>query len=137
MMAAAPACAFAAPRVQSPRKRESVSGKNKIGIFGPPQNQRPGRHPGSSSPETSGTRTPFIKAPYSGRSIVQDHTSPSSQPNSEMSLRGSAGIVISAHLPAPVMTESTVKVALAIHMLCWSWAICLLAAASSESTREA
>src|SRR5438445_4664831 len=42
-------------------------------------------------------------------------------------------MLISTHLPPPVMTESTASVALVTHMLCWSWAMCFSAAASSEN----
>ena len=46
---------------------------------------------------------------------------------------GSADIWISTHLPPPVMIESTAPVALVTHILCWSWAVCFSAAASSEN----
>ena len=39
------------------------------------------------------------------------------------------GIVISTHLPPPVMIESTAALALVTHILCWSWAMCFSAAA--------
>ena len=42
-------------------------------------------------------------------------------------------MVISIHLPPPVMIERTADRALVTHMLCWSWAICFSAAASSEN----
>ena len=42
-------------------------------------------------------------------------------------------MVISIHLPPPVMIESTADLALVTHMLCCSWAICFSAAASSEN----
>ena len=42
-------------------------------------------------------------------------------------------MVISTHLPPPVMIESTASRALMTHMLCWSCAMCLPAAASSEN----
>ena len=45
----------------------------------------------------------------------------------------SAGIEISTHLPPPVMMESTAALALVTHILCWSWAMCFSAAASSEN----
>jgi hypothetical protein len=35
--------------------------------------------------------------------------------------------------PPPVMIESTTSLALVTHMLCWSWAMCFSAAASSEN----
>jgi len=41
-------------------------------------------------------------------------------------------MVISTHLPPPVMIDSAAVRALVTHMLCWSWAICFSAAASSE-----
>ena len=37
---------------------------------------------------------------------------------------GSAGMVISTHLPPPVMIESTAVRDAVTHMLCCSWAIC-------------
>ena len=43
------------------------------------------------------------------------------------------GIVISTHLPPPVMIESTEVRRLVTHMLCWSWAMYFSAAASSEN----
>ena len=42
-------------------------------------------------------------------------------------------MVISIHLPPPVMIESAAERALVTHMLCWSWAMCFSAAASSEN----
>ena len=42
-------------------------------------------------------------------------------------------MAISTHLPPPVMIDSTAVVALVTHMLCWSWAMCFSAAASSEN----
>src|SRR5208337_5223130 len=42
-------------------------------------------------------------------------------------------MVISIHLPPPVMIERTDDLALVTHMLCCSWAICFSAAASSEN----
>ena len=42
-------------------------------------------------------------------------------------------MVISTHLPPPVMIESTASRALTTHMLCWSCAMCFSAAASSEN----
>src|SRR6266566_11363 len=43
------------------------------------------------------------------------------------------GIVISTHLPPPVMIESTASRAWVTHMLCWTWAIYFAAAVSSEN----
>src|SRR5215813_10393389 len=43
------------------------------------------------------------------------------------------GIVISTHLPPPVIIESTDVLRWVTHMLCWSWAIYFSAAASSEN----
>ena len=43
------------------------------------------------------------------------------------------GIVISTHLPPPVMIESTELRRWVTHMLCWSWAMYFSAAASSEN----
>ena len=43
------------------------------------------------------------------------------------------GIVISTHLPPPVMIESTELRKWVTHMLCWSWAMYFSAAASSEN----
>src|SRR5215813_7039379 len=43
------------------------------------------------------------------------------------------GIVISTHLPPPVMIESTEALKCVTHMLCWSCAIYFSAAASSEN----
>ena len=48
---------------------------------------------------------------------------------------GSAWIVISTHLPPPVMIDSTAERALATHMLCCSCAMCFSAAASSEKVQ--
>ena len=42
-------------------------------------------------------------------------------------------MAISTHLPPPVMIESAAALALVTHMLCWSWAMCFSAAASSEN----
>src|SRR5262245_52328078 len=42
-------------------------------------------------------------------------------------------IVISTHLPPPVMIESTEVLKLVTHMLCWTWAMYFSAAASSEN----
>src|SRR5271166_5133895 len=42
-------------------------------------------------------------------------------------------MVISIHLPPPVMIERTDDLALVTHMLCCSWAMCFSAAASSEN----
>ena len=42
-------------------------------------------------------------------------------------------MVISTHLPPPVMMESTADFALATHMLCCSCPMCFSAAASSEN----
>src|SRR5436190_23524404 len=42
-------------------------------------------------------------------------------------------MLISTHLPPPVMMESTADVALVTHILCWTCAICFSAAASSEN----
>src|SRR5258708_29133862 len=42
------------------------------------------------------------------------------------------GIVISTHLPPPVMIDSTEVLKWVTHMLCWTWAIYFSAAASSE-----
>ena len=46
---------------------------------------------------------------------------------------GSASIDSSIHLPPPLMIESTDFWVPATSMLCWSWAICFSAAASSEN----
>ena len=46
------------------------------------------------------------------------------------------GLVISIHLPPPVMIESAAKRALVIHMLCWSWAMCFSAAEDLASAFE-
>src|SRR6266571_8296487 len=43
------------------------------------------------------------------------------------------GIVISTHLPPPVMIDSTEVLKWVTHMLCWTWAIYFSAAASSEN----
>ena len=43
------------------------------------------------------------------------------------------GIVISTHLPPPVMIDSTEVRKWVTHMLCWSWAMYFSAAASSEN----
>src|SRR5262245_26654633 len=43
------------------------------------------------------------------------------------------GIVISTHLPPPVMMESTDVLKCVTHMLCWTWAMYFSAAASSEN----
>src|SRR5215472_5749946 len=43
------------------------------------------------------------------------------------------GIVISTHLPPPVMIDSTEVLKRVTHMLCWSWAMYFSAAASSEN----
>ena len=43
------------------------------------------------------------------------------------------GIVISTHLPPPVMIDSTEDRKWVTHILCWSWAIYFSAAASSEN----
>src|SRR5262249_14713777 len=43
------------------------------------------------------------------------------------------GIVISTHLPPPVIIESTEVLKWVTHMLCWTWAIYFSAAASSEN----
>src|SRR6266568_6801780 len=42
-------------------------------------------------------------------------------------------MVISTHLPPPVMTESTASLAFVTHILCWSWAMYFSAAPSSEN----
>ena len=42
-------------------------------------------------------------------------------------------MVISTHLPPPVMIESAADLALVTHMLCCSCAMCFSAAASSEN----
>src|SRR5262245_51665512 len=42
------------------------------------------------------------------------------------------GIVISTHLPPPVMIDSTASRECVTHMLCWTWAMYFSAAASSE-----
>jgi putative transposase len=44
-------------------------------------------------------------------------------------------MVISTHLPSPVITDRTDDLALATHILCCSWAICLAAAASSKKVQ--
>src|SRR6266446_6910159 len=43
------------------------------------------------------------------------------------------GIVISTHLPPPVMIERTEILKCVTHMLCWTWAMYFSAAASSEN----
>src|SRR6516162_905326 len=43
------------------------------------------------------------------------------------------GIVISTHLPPPVMIERTAALKCVTHILCWSWAMYFSAAASSEN----
>jgi hypothetical protein len=43
------------------------------------------------------------------------------------------GIVISTHLPRPVMIDSTELRRWVTHMLCWTWAMYFSAAASSEN----
>src|SRR5260221_10856343 len=43
------------------------------------------------------------------------------------------GIVISTHLPPPVIMESTDVLKWVTHMLCWTWAMYFSAAASSEN----
>src|SRR6516225_3323827 len=43
------------------------------------------------------------------------------------------GIVISTHLPPPVMIDSTDVLKCVTHMLCWSWAMYFSVAASSEN----
>src|SRR5215467_4182278 len=43
------------------------------------------------------------------------------------------GMVISTHLPPPVMIESTAVLKCVTHMLCWSWAMYFSATASSEN----
>ena len=43
------------------------------------------------------------------------------------------GMVISTHLPPPVMIDSTEVRKWVTHMLCWSWAMYFSAAASSEN----
>jgi hypothetical protein len=42
-------------------------------------------------------------------------------------------MAISTHLPPPVMIDNAAFLALVTHMLCWSWAMCFSAAASSEN----
>ena len=42
-------------------------------------------------------------------------------------------MVISTHLPPPVMIDSTAERACVTHMLCWTCAMCFSAAASSEN----
>src|SRR6266516_3037732 len=42
-------------------------------------------------------------------------------------------MVISTHVPPPVMIERTDILAFVTHILCWSWAICSSAAPSSEN----
>src|SRR5262245_28681802 len=46
---------------------------------------------------------------------------------------GSMGIVISTHLPPPVMIDSTASRECVTHILCWTWAMYFSAAASSEN----
>src|SRR5260221_3390486 len=46
---------------------------------------------------------------------------------------GIMGIVISTHLPPPVMIDSTEVLKWVTHILCWTWAIYFSAAASSEN----
>src|SRR5258708_213374 len=43
------------------------------------------------------------------------------------------GIVISTHLPPPVMIDRTELLRWVTHMLCWTWAVYFSAAASSEN----
>jgi hypothetical protein len=43
------------------------------------------------------------------------------------------GIVISTHLPPPVMMDRTEVLKWVTHMLCWSWAMYFSPAASSEN----
>ena len=43
------------------------------------------------------------------------------------------GMVISTHLPPPVMIESTASRAFVTHMLCWSWGMYFSADPSSEN----
>src|SRR5262245_7596183 len=43
------------------------------------------------------------------------------------------GMVISTHLPPPVMIDSTDVLKCVTHMLCWTWAMYFSAAASSEN----
>src|SRR6266568_2504665 len=43
------------------------------------------------------------------------------------------GIVISTHLPPPVMIDNTEVLKCVTHMLCWTWAMYFSAAASSEN----
>src|SRR5215468_10780258 len=43
------------------------------------------------------------------------------------------GIVISTHLPPPVMIDRTEVLKWVTHMLCWTWAMYFSAAASSEN----
>src|SRR5215471_14640224 len=42
------------------------------------------------------------------------------------------GVVISTHLPPPVMMDRTADLKWVTHMLCWTWAMYFSAAASSE-----
>src|SRR5262249_45087457 len=42
------------------------------------------------------------------------------------------GIMISTHLPPPVMIDRTADLRWVTHMLCWTWAMYFSAAASSE-----
>src|SRR5262245_19960166 len=46
---------------------------------------------------------------------------------------GSMGIVISTHLPPPVMIDSTASRECVTHILCWTWAMYFSAAVSSEN----
>src|SRR6266498_1573696 len=46
---------------------------------------------------------------------------------------GSMGMVISTHLPPPVMIESTDARECVTHILCWTWAMYFSAEASSEN----
>src|SRR5215831_20026476 len=43
------------------------------------------------------------------------------------------GIVISTHLPPPVMIDNTEALRWVTHMLCWSWGVYFSAADSSEN----
>jgi hypothetical protein len=43
------------------------------------------------------------------------------------------GIVISTHLPPPVMIDRTEVLKWVTHMLCWTWAMYFAAAVSSEN----
>src|SRR3954452_4087817 len=44
-------------------------------------------------------------------------------------------MVISTHLPPPVMIDSTAVLEAVTHMLCCNWAICFSAATSSEKVQ--